>query len=332
MRYARGLLAFLLVLAVVAESPAQVGIAFRGRRLSTTFYLGSPYRYGIAPGFAGWGRPYAYGLPWGNSVRYSSFVFIQPPPVLPTPILINNPAPAVNVEPDPVPQVDLIDPIIIRPRRPPPDRPPQEQEAPLPGAPRGGFRPVLPEDRARAQQPAPPPRKPPPPPRPEEPNADPKVESARQLAQGKQAFAAREYGRAERQFQQATVLVPNEALPYFLLAQAQFALGKYREAVSSIHAGLRLQRDWPGHAFRPIELYGANVADYADHLDQLRDALRRNPDDPVLLFLLAYQLWFDGQKEEARVLFRQAAARAVDPSFIDLFLRQNLPGDRVVQR
>ena len=85
-------------------------------------------------------------------------------------------------------------------------------------------------------------------------------------------------------------------------------------------------------AFRPIELYGANVADYAEHLDQLRDALRRHPKDPVLLFLLAYQLWFDGQKDEARLLFRQAAARAVDPTFIDLFLRQNLPGDRVVMR
>lgn len=322
MRYARGLLAVLVIVMSVSEAQGQAGVMFRGRRLTTSLYLGGPY------GFGGWGRPYLYGSPWWGP-RYTGFAFVQPPPVIaPPPVIINNPPPIINVQPD-QPQIDLINPIVIRPRNDLPHGP--MPEAPLPGAPRGNFRPVLPEDRAQAERPArqlEQPRVP----QPAEPAENPQVEGARQLAFGKQAFLARQYGQAERRFQEAARLLPKDAVTPFLLAQTQMVLGKYQEAVSSIHAGLRLKPDWPGSTFRPIELYGPNVADYAEHLELLRDAHRLNPQDPVLLFLLAYQLWFDGQKEEARVLFRQAAARVADPSFIDLFLRQDVPGDRVVMR
>jgi hypothetical protein len=40
-----------------------------------------------------------------------------------------------------------------------------------------------------------------------------------------------------------------------------------------------------------------------------------------LLFLLAYQLWFDGQQAEARKLFVRAAAVTPDKTFIDRFLQ-----------
>jgi ATP-binding cassette subfamily F protein 3 len=39
-----------------------------------------------------------------------------------------------------------------------------------------------------------------------------------------------------------------------------------------------------------------------------------------LLFLYAYQLWFDGRKEEAGPLFRRALERGADPDVIDRFL------------
>jgi hypothetical protein len=230
-----------------------------------------------------------------------------------------------------------------RPPRLPP-RPPAEEvnppdEKPLPGAAAGGFRPVRPENRAAAQKPVPPPPKPPDeppakppapkekppehvpePPRPPRPEADPRAESARLSALGKDAFAAGEYGRAAQRFRQAIQVNPRDAQAHFLLAQAEVALGKYDEAVDAIYAGLRIDPDWPTSKFRPVQLYGDNVADLPEHLKHLEDALTRQPDDAVLLFLYAYQLWFDGRQEEARRLFQRAAAVAPDKSYSERFL------------
>ena len=119
----------------------------------------------------------------------------------------------------------------------------------------------------------------------------------------------------------AAALRPREALPHFLLAQTLLALGKYHEARDAIHAGMALRPDWPNARFQPLELYGPHVADYPDHLATLEATLHRHPNDPVLLFLYAYQLWFDGRKDEARVLFLRARPRAADRGIIDRFLR-----------
>jgi cytochrome c-type biogenesis protein CcmH/NrfG len=117
---------------------------------------------------------------------------------------------------------------------------------------------------------------------------------------------------------------PNRRASRRLLAQAEFAVGKFREAVAAIHAGLRLQPDWSTVRFQPLTLYGANVADYPEHLALLEETLTRHPDDPVLLFLYAYQLWFDGRQDEAVPLFRRALLLVANPSFIRRFLQDNL--------
>ena len=153
------------------------------------------------------------------------------------------------------------------------------------------------------------------------PEADPKAENARQIALGKQALANQEYGRAAERFRQATIVAPAEALAHFFLAEAYFAIVKYREAVATIQAGLNLQPDWPSAKFRPKDWYGANVAEFPEHLQRLSEALKRHTEDPVLLFLYGYQLWFDGRQVEARRLFEQAARLVPDPSFIELFLK-----------
>jgi hypothetical protein len=205
---------------------------------------------------------------------------------------------------------------------------------PLPGQEAGGFRPVRPEDRARAQQPAPPappaaapaekgPARPPPrePPLPvPAPEADLRAVYARQVALARQAFAAGEYGRAELRLRDAIAAVPDEPEAYFLLAQTRFALGKYREAIDAITAGMRLRPDWPTATFRPLELYDGNVAEYAEHMQRLAEAFTRWPDDPVLLFLSAYEMWFDGRKAEATALFERAAAVGAFKPLVERFL------------
>jgi tetratricopeptide (TPR) repeat protein len=130
--------------------------------------------------------------------------------------------------------------------------------------------------------------------------ADPKKEVARLLKLGREAFAAGEYGRAAEAFERAAAVGPGAAEPRFLKAQAAFAAGTYADAVAAIRAGLLLEPHWPERAFDPKEPYGANAAAFARHLAELRKAVAANPDEPTLAFLLGYQLWFIGEKAEAK--------------------------------
>ena len=161
------------------------------------------------------------------------------------------------------------------------------------------------------------------------PRADPQRESLRLVALGKEAFAEREYGRAAERFRLAGEADPAAPVPTFLLAQAQMALGKYRAAFDSLQRGLNLDPDWPARPFRPVELYGNNLADYEAHLSALQDVLTANPRDAVLLFLSGYELWFDGRREEARVLFEKAAPALPNRGIVERFLKA-LPGVPVV--
>ncbi len=173
----------------------------------------------------------------------------------------------------------------------------------------------------RLPPPMPPaPREPPVPPH-IEPKRDPQEESARQVAVGKEAFAAGEYGRAAFRFRKAAEVAPQQAQPHFLLAQALLALGKYRDAVGAIHAGLALDPTWPATGPSARALYGPNAAEFEDHLQELQASLTHHPDDPVLLFLLGYFLWFDGQQDAARQLFEKAAPLVPDRRDVDRFLQ-----------
>lgn len=214
------------------------------------------------------------------------------------------------------------------PRQEPPRPGPPADEAPLPGRPAGGFRPVLPEDRMNAQkppkpQPAPPAAPEPMPPLPiERVDTNPLVEQARQLALGKEAFSQRAFGLAAQHFRQATFAAPQDPQGFFALAEALAALGKYRDAVRAIHDGMRLRPDWPTQPFQPVEYFQGIPADYAEMLRTLEELLTSRRDDAVLLFLYAYHLWFDGRKDEARVLFLRAAAVVPDRSDCDRFLQR----------
>jgi hypothetical protein len=74
--------------------------------------------------------------------------------------------------------------------------------------------------------------------------------------------------------------------------------------------------------FRPrLDLYKGNEAEFDTHLKRLGDALRGQPLESDLLFLYAYQLWFDGRRAEAVVYFERARAVAADSTFIDRFVK-----------
>jgi Tetratricopeptide repeat len=135
-----------------------------------------------------------------------------------------------------------------------------------------------------------------------------RADADRLVEAGRRAFADGQYGRALELFRKAADITPNEPSAQYLVSQAYFALGKYREAVAAIAAGMALRADWSQARFNSRDLYWKKPALFDEHLAALRQAATAFPDDPVLQFLLGHQLWFDGQPEEARPFILKARA------------------------
>ncbi|GIW80843.1 MAG: hypothetical protein KatS3mg105_2650 [Gemmatales bacterium] len=288
--------------------------------------------YGYRAGFTVTGRNFVFSVgrsyyaapiyvPYYRSV---TVVYSPPPIVVTPPIIINQ---IVEAPPADVPIDDNGDRFIrIEPKR----GKPEEALRPLPGEKAGDFRPLRPEERERAKDEIPPgPQNPMPrkaePEIPLEPADNPRDEHARLIALGKQAFRQRQYGLAERRFERATQVLPRQAMGWFLLAEARFARSQYREALAAIETGMKLRAEWPLVAFQPRQYYGDNANDFEQYLRKLRGLIESRPNDPVLLFLYAYELWFDGRKQEARRFFQQAEKLADEKTYIQRFLRA-LPG------
>ncbi|HKB02804.1 MAG TPA: tetratricopeptide repeat protein [Gemmataceae bacterium] len=135
-----------------------------------------------------------------------------------------------------------------------------------------------------------------------------RADADRIVEAGRRAFADGQYGRALELFRKAAEITPNEPSAYYLISQVCFALGKYRDAVVAIGAGVALRSDWSEARFNSRDLYGKTPAAFDEHLEALRRAATVFPDDPTLAFLLGHQLWFDGKHEEAKPFLLKARA------------------------
>lgn len=217
------------------------------------------------------------------------------------------PGPKPAARPDPEPPVGRDGFLVIAPRKdfPPPGgiAPNVPRVAEVPPRPAFRFDPFAPPLVVKVDRP----------------DADPARESARLMRLGREAFAEGEYGTAGQRFGRAADANPKAAEPLFLKAQAAFAAGAYADAVAAVRTGLKLDPAWPASAFDPKEPYGPDLGAFADHLAELRRTAAANPGDPVLEFLLGYQLWFVGERAEARKWFAAAAKRLADPGPIALF-------------
>jgi hypothetical protein len=153
-------------------------------------------------------------------------------------------------------------------------------------------------------------------------NPDPVPAWAKLAELGAQAFRDQEFGVATLRFRQATEQEPTSARAFFLLAQGYYALGKYRDAVLAIEEGLLRQPNAPLLPMQPrIELYADRDAAWLDHRERLLAAHKRQPLNGDYLFLLGYQAWFNGQREQAADWFQQARPHVADPRWVDLFLK-----------
>lgn len=200
-------------------------------------------------------------------------------------------------------------------------------QVPVAAAPDAPARPpVVPAEFDMPRKPAPKAAKPLPPAPPplivpEPPKAMPlgRANADRIAEAGRKAFADGQYGRALELFRRAAEITPNEPSAHYLVSQALFALGKYRESVAAIAAGMALRADWPDARFTSRDLYWQKPAVFDEHLKSLRQAAEQFPADASLLFLLGHQLWFDGKREEAKVLILKARELGKDQTPADAF-------------
>jgi Tetratricopeptide repeat len=314
MNDARWLLASLGVLCGLGMASAQFQVSVSGTRTSGVTVVGTTGVIGLRPSQVYPLSVYrSYGVPVGPPV-------VAVPVPVPAVTVVYSPPPVVVIVPErrSLPREDPFD-LRLPPIPPIPDLP--ELRRPVRPEDRVPARPPEPAAKPRARKPAEkPPLREPPLPTPPGPLADPKAQSARLRDLGRQAFAVREYGRAGQYFRQAAAVLPGDRTVHFLLAQARFALGKYREAVDAVRDGLKADPDWPKLRYRPAELYGDNADDFAEHRRLLREALARYPEDPDLLFLQGYFLWFDGRQDEAVGLLRRAADLGADRAAVERFL------------
>jgi hypothetical protein len=257
--------AVLAVLSLAASVPAQYPFGpATGLRGGVGFTFGVPGRYGVTGYYT---RPlyypaYAYVPPFGYGFVPATTIILQPV----TPLYVPN-FPVVP------PLNERADAGVGQPRnqaQPKQFQPPPPAQMPAPGMP-GKLPPPNPAPLLAPMK-----------------EANKNAENARLLKLGKEAFALGQFGRAAERFQEAAKVLPDNAESLFLLAQAQFALGKYVEATASICAGMKLKPDWPNSQFDPRELNDKNPVAHVRQLDMLRDAVEANPNEPALLFLYGY--------------------------------------------
>ena len=86
-------------------------------------------------------------------------------------------------------------------------------------------------------------------------------------------------------------------------------VGAMRLSWNEIRArAARFSTDWSDARYSPRDLYAKNPPAFDDHLKALRQAAESFAADSRLAFLLGHQLWFDGQRDEAKALILKARA------------------------
>jgi tetratricopeptide (TPR) repeat protein len=156
------------------------------------------------------------------------------------------------------------------------------------------------------------------PPRPSHPQA--RARARRFEHDGDEKFREKQYTRAYELYRSARRAAHDLPEVHFRIAQTLTALGHYTSAVTAIQRGLRLDPDWPASDFDLNELYGGDPLPLLSHKERLAMALRDDMDNPDLLFLLGYELFFSGDRAQARPFFERAAQLTGDPSHIVPFL------------
>ncbi|HEV3341853.1 MAG TPA: tetratricopeptide repeat protein [Pirellulales bacterium] len=117
---------------------------------------------------------------------------------------------------------------------------------------------------------------------------------------GENDFKAGDYKSAVYAWRHAVLDDPQNGVLTLMLAQGLFATGTFDEAAGAIQQGLQLlpEDQWGVVVSNYRELYG-KIGDYTAQLRTLEKAVKQQPDDPGLRFLLGYHYGFLGYPQQA---------------------------------
>jgi hypothetical protein len=140
---------------------------------------------------------------------------------------------------------------------------------------------------------------------------------------GDEHFRKQKYNEALERYKDASKSASDLADPYFRQAFALSAMSKYDAAARAIRRGLALDADWPAAEIQLKRLYGDNLLAKATHWEVMAKAATDDPQNADLLFLLAVELYCDGQQDRSRAFFLRAKTLETgDLSHIQVFLRR----------
>ncbi|MBI3836772.1 MAG: hypothetical protein HY288_02405 [Planctomycetia bacterium] len=144
-------------------------------------------------------------------------------------------------------------------------------------------------------------------PKPKVTNAAAKAKAGKFIAFGDANFGKQKYLPAVERYKTAAEMAPDLAEPFLRQGHALVALGQFESAAKAFRRGMKIRSDWSDSGFRLDQIYGADRLAKITHLENLAKAVEANPLDSDLLITLGVQLYFDGQRDRARVFFARAA-------------------------
>jgi Tfp pilus assembly protein PilF len=117
---------------------------------------------------------------------------------------------------------------------------------------------------------------------------------------GENDFKGGDYKSAVYAWRHAVLDDPQNGVLTLMLAQGLFATGTFDEAAGAVQQGLQLlpEDQWGVVVSNYKELYG-KIGDYTSQLRALEKAVKQQPDDPGLRFLLGYHYGFLGYPQQA---------------------------------
>ena len=142
--------------------------------------------------------------------------------------------------------------------------------------------------------------------------------SAQLMLAGSRLFRSGSYRRSVDRFANAVVLDPKNPTARIYLAQALFAARQYAKAADEIKEALKRNPDWLELDFDMKALYG-NEDDFLPQLAILAEELKEQPLDRNALFVLGFELFVSGQKEKARTILEQSARLEPDDTHLKPF-------------
>jgi tetratricopeptide (TPR) repeat protein len=149
------------------------------------------------------------------------------------------------------------------------------------------------------------------------------------LARSLTLFHEGRYREAADGFKLAADTNHGDSAARLYCAHSLFAVGHYRDAVPFLRRAFELQ---PKVVFLNFDLrddYG-DLADFADHLDALEQALARSPQNLDRLILLGYVYYYTGQRDRAFGVLSTASRIAPRDPLVLRLLDNSRPPDVVL--